>query len=198
MMHNAPSLTARSFMSLKHVLLMVLKKQSATGYGITKWFDGPLGYFWDTSHQRVYRALAKLHEDGWVRFDVVPQQGKPDKKVYEVTPLGEKALNDWMLKPLPLPQVNEPYLVKLFSADLRYIDALIAEARARLADHEALLADYQKVEQMYFADSEQTPEQRIMYLTLKRGLIYEEGNIRWASEALATLTKIDEELKKNG
>lgn len=185
-------------MSLKHVLLMVLKKQSATGYGITKWFDGPLGYFWDTSHQRVYRALAKLHEDGWVRFEVVPQQGKPDKKVYEITELGDKALNDWMLKPLQLPRVNEPFLVKLFGTDLTYIEPLIAEARQRLEEHKALLQDYLQVEKTYFSTPKLTPEQRMMYLTLKRGLIYEQGNIRWASEALAELTEIHEELKKNG
>lgn len=184
-------------MSLKHVLLMVLKKQSATGYGITKWFDGPLGYFWDTSHQRVYRALAKLNEDGWVRFEVVAQQGKPDKKVYEITELGQQALRDWMLKPLPLPRVNEPYLVKLFSADVEYVESLIQEAKQRVADHEALLRDYQAVEQSYFGGEDLTPEQKMMYLTLKRGLIFEESNLRWAREALATLLEIHEDQKKN-
>lgn len=184
-------------MSLKHVLLMVLKKQSATGYGIAKWFDGPLGYFWDTSHQRVYRALAKLHEDGWVSFEVVPQDGRPDKKVYEITPLGEQVLDGWMRKPLPLPKVNEPFLVKLFAADTDYLEPLIDEANQRLEEHSALLEDYKVVEQTYFAGSELTPQQRLMFLTLRRGQLYEESNIQWIREALSVLMNLHENNNKN-
>jgi PadR family transcriptional regulator AphA len=185
-------------MSLKHVLLVVLKKQRATGYGITKWFDGPLGYFWKTSHQQVYRALAKLYEDGWVHFDTVPQQGKPDKKVYQVTALGEQMLNQWMLKPLPLPAINEPYLVKLFAADLDYVEPLIAELEQRLQAHKHLHQDYLEVERTYFSEPQQTAQQKMMYLTLKRGLFYEENNIRWANEALSVLREIDELRQKKG
>lgn len=183
-------------MSLKHVLLMVLKKQSATGYGINKWFDGPLGYFWDTSHQRVYRALAKLDEDGWVRFDVVPQQGKPDKKVYQITELGEQALDQWMRKPLPLPKVNESFLVKLFAADTGYLQPLMDEAKQRLIKHKELLAAYRQVESQYFAAPELTPELRMMYLTLRRGILFEESSVQWAEEALAVLTDLHEHNNK--
>ena len=31
----------------------------------------------------MYRALATLHKDGWVDYEVVQQDDKPDKKVYE-------------------------------------------------------------------------------------------------------------------
>ncbi|HAG93244.1 MAG: PadR family transcriptional regulator [Pseudomonadales bacterium] len=184
-------------MSLKHVLLMVLKKQSATGYGITKWFDGPLGYFWDTSHQRVYRALAKLHEDGWVSFEVVPQHGRPDKKVYAITPLGEQILDGWMRKPLPLPKVNEPFLVKLFAADTKYLGVLIDEANQRLEEHRAVLEDYRLVEETYFSAGQLSAEQQLMYLTLRRGQLYEESSIQWISEALSVLVDLHENNNKN-
>ena len=183
-------------MSLKHVLLMVLKKQSATGYGINKWFDGPLGYFWDTSHQRVYRALAKLDEDGWVEFEVVPQQGKPDKKVYRITELGEQALDGWMRKPLPLPKPNEPFLVKLFSGDTAYLSSLIEEVKGRLAAHDATLEDYRNVEKLYFSEPELSAELRMMHLTLRRGLLFEESSRQWAEEALSVLTDLHENNNK--
>lgn len=183
-------------MSLQHVLLMVLKKQKATGYGIAKWFDGPLGYFWDTSHQRVYRALARLDEEGWVRFMVVPQQGKPDKKVYEITELGEKVLDEWMRKPLPLPKVNEPYLVKLFGADTHYLESLISEAKQRLTKHKELLLAYRQVEAQYFSEADLDPELSMMYLTLRRGIIYEEGNVQWTEEALSVLVDLHEHNNK--
>jgi len=174
-------------MSLRHVLLVVLKKQKATGYGITKWFDGPLGYFWDTSHQRVYRALATLYEDGWVDFERVPQDDKPDKKVYQITTLGEQALQEWMATPLKPPVINDGFLVKMFAAQPGAVDSLIRELELQIQEHEQLLQEYRQVEQQYFAPPVKGPEQRMMYLTLKRGLIYEKGSLQWAQEALEVL-----------
>ena len=181
-------------MSLRHVLLVVLKKQSASGYGITKWFDGPLGYFWDTSHQRVYRALATLYEDGWVDYEWVHQDDKPDKKVYSITPVGEQALQQWMETPLKPPVINDGFLVKLFAAQHDTVDCLIGELDAQLQEHAHLLKEYRQVEAQYFAPPVTDPEQRMMYLTLKRGLIYEEGALRWAQEALDVLR----DLKNSG
>ncbi len=174
-------------MSLRHVLLVVLKKQKASGYGITKWFDGPLGYFWDTSHQRVYRALAKLYEDGWVDFERVHQQDKPDKKVYQITALGEQALRRWMATPLKPPVINDGLLVKLFAAQQDMVDTLIRELELQQEEHGRLLQEYRQVEQHYFSPPVTEPEQRMMYLTLKRGLVYEQGALEWVAEALDVL-----------
>lgn len=177
-------------MSLKHVLLVVLKKEKSTGYGIAKWFDGPLGYFWDTSHQRVYRALAKLHEDGWVNFQVVLQQGKPDKKVYELTDLGEQELHKWMQKPLKPPIINEGFLVKLFSAELSYVPDLLSELALQLEHHQALLKEYQAVEQEFFSQKPLSPQMAMMHLTLKRGLGYQQHCIGWSVQAMEVLAEI--------
>lgn len=181
----------RTFMSLKHVLLVVLKKQKATGYGIAKWFDGPLGYFWNTSHQRVYRALAKLHEDGWVEFEVVPQQGKPDKKVYELTHRGEEELDKWMRAPLKPPEINEPFLVKLFSGEQNYVSSMADELEQQLVFHRKMLDEYRSVEQQFFADEANlSNEMQLMYLTLKRGLGYQQHCIDWSLHALNVLAQI--------
>lgn len=179
-------------MSLRHVLLVVLKKQNASGYGITKWFDGPLGYFWDTSHQRVYRALATLYEDGWVDFEWVHQDDKPDKKVYRITPQGEQALQQWLATPLKPPVINDGFLVKLFAGQQDSVDGLILELQAQQQEHERLLQEYRQVEAQYFAPPVIDPEQRMMYLTLKRGLIYEQGALEWVQQALEVLQDLRE------
>ncbi len=184
-------------MSLRHVLLVVLKKHKASGYGITKWFDGPLGYFWDTSHQRVYRALATLYEDGWVDFEWVRQDDKPDKKIYRITPDGERALQQWLATPLKPPVINDGFLVKLFAGQPDSVDNLIRELELQKQEHERLLQAYREVEQQYFPPPVKDPEQRMMYLTLKRGLIYEQGALQWAQEALEVLQDLRESSGKS-
>lgn len=178
-------------MSLKHVLLVVLKKRKSTGYEITKWFDGPLGYFWHTSHQRVYRALATLHKDGWVDYEVVPQDDKPDKKVYELTAIGNDALRRWLDTPLKPQPINEAFLVKLFAGEEADRKLLHDELLRQFEEHEALIRTYRKIEQEYFPDGfTGDPESDMMYLTLRRGFYHEEACINWAKEAISVLENL--------
>lgn len=178
-------------MSLKHVLLVVLSKQPSTGYEITKWFDGPLGYFWNTSHQRVYRALATLHEDGWVAYEVVHQSDKPDKKIYRITEQGLSALQLWLAKPLKPTPINESFLVKLFASE--HVDPAVLrdELKAQLDEFRQLLQTYQRIEKQFFPDGfTGNATQDMMYLTLRRGLYYQQSNIAWAEESLHVMNGI--------
>ena len=175
-------------MSLKHVLLVVLKKRKSTGYEITKWFDGPLGYFWNTSHQRVYRALATLHKDGWVDFEVVEQEDKPDKKVYEITEVGDAALRKWLDTPLKPQPINEAFLVKLFAGEHADRKILHDELLGQFEEHEALIRTYHKIEAEYFPDGfTGNAETDMMYLTLRRGILHEEACVAWSREAIGVL-----------
>src|SRR5215469_16447564 len=72
-------------MALGEVILTVLAHRSMTGYEIARNFDRTLSWFWRASHQQIYRELARLGRGKCVSFRVVPQQGKPDKKVYAIT-----------------------------------------------------------------------------------------------------------------
>lgn len=179
-------------MSLKHVLLVVLKKRKSTGYEIAKWFDGPLGYFWNTSHQRVYRALATLHKDGWVDYHVVTQEDKPDKKVYELTDSGLEALRRWLETPLKPQPINEAFLVKLFAGEDADRKLLHDELLRQYEEHESLIKTYQKIEGEYFPKGfTGEPENDMMYLTLRRGFYHEEACLAWVKEAIKVLENLN-------
>lgn len=183
-------------MSLKHVLLVVLKKRKSTGYEIAKWFDGPLGHFWNTSHQRVYRALATLHKEGWVEFEVIHQANKPDKKVYDITPAGNGALTKWLATPLKAQPVSEPFLVKLFAGADANPSELYEELQLQYERSVALLKDYSGIEKQYFPEGfTGEAESDMMYLTLRRGFYHEEAIQRWAEEALQVLKSIADNAK---
>jgi len=76
-------------MDVRTVCLGVLTLGNATGYEIRKMFeDGPFQYFTDAGFGSIYPALNKLHSEGLVTCEAQSQSGRPDKKVYSITPKG--------------------------------------------------------------------------------------------------------------
>ena len=50
--------------------------------------EGPFSHFHDTNYGSIYPALSKLLDEEQVSCTEIPQDGKPDKKVYAITDLG--------------------------------------------------------------------------------------------------------------
>jgi DNA-binding PadR family transcriptional regulator len=72
--------------------LGVLTLGDATGYEIKKIVEeGPFAHFHETSFGAIYPALSRLSADGLVTFRREEQDGRPDKKVYSITPDGMAA-----------------------------------------------------------------------------------------------------------
>ena len=82
--------------ALEHALLVALREQPASGLDLTRRFEKSIGFFWHATHQQIYRVLARMEGDGWVSVEAVAQAGRPDKKVYAVSPAGERMLAEWL------------------------------------------------------------------------------------------------------
>ena len=178
-------------MSLRHVLLVVLSKGEMTGYDISKQFDISVGFFWETTHQQVYRALKTLNRDGLVTFRNEIQQGKPDKKIYALTDEGHDELTQWLSTPSRRPPVNEPLLVKLESGDAANLEDLAEELQQNITRCQAKIETYQQIEELCF--SRETPlskAMRMRYLTLKNGIAFEQYWLDWAIMAKEELADI--------
>jgi len=175
-------------MSLKHVILVVLKKGSASGYDINQTFEGPLGIFWSTSHQRVYRALATLTKDDWVSFEHQPQAGKPDKKIYSIRPIGDAELTKWLDESQQSSPVNESLLVKFFAGELCPTPALLKQIE-QLSQENRIKLEYYRTEadKITAGIDHASIEVRRGYLTLRRGILMEEARLEWCLEAIAML-----------
>lgn len=65
---------------LELVLCYLLEKESRTGYDLRKEMSE---VFDNWPHQQIYRTLAKHNGMLW-DFEYIPQDGKPDKKVYTI------------------------------------------------------------------------------------------------------------------
>lgn len=96
---------------LSYSLLGMLAYKSCTGYEISKMLE----VFWQAKHSQIYPLLIKLEEEGYLSVEVVPQIGKPDKKVYSITALGVETLEKWIPNPLQESIVRDEFLAKIYS-----------------------------------------------------------------------------------
>ncbi|WGY45248.1 PadR family transcriptional regulator [Vibrio sp. ABG19] len=105
-------------MALPHLLLTeLLNSQSGeTGYDLTKHVvRGRLSFMWHASHQQVYRELGKLEAAGLVDCTHEPQQGKPDRKRYNITPAGKTELQYFTGKTPALKTVRDELSVNVLA-----------------------------------------------------------------------------------
>ena len=78
-------------MNVRTICLAILTQGDTTGYDIRKRStEGDFSYFVEASFGSIYPALSKLEEEGLVTSRVEPQEGRPAKRVYAITPSGRE------------------------------------------------------------------------------------------------------------
>jgi PadR family transcriptional regulator AphA len=175
-------------MALEHAILVLLESRPASGYDLAQRFESGIGHFWHASHQQVYQELKRLHADGLVAFELEEQSDRPDRKVYALTASGRRALKAWLAAPAKPQRMKHDMLVKLFGGHLAEPGALEAELGRQATLHRDTLAEYQRMEDEYFAaPAAQQRRARLPYLTLRAGIRYEMSWLEWLDEARALL-----------
>lgn len=180
--------------ALPHAILVSLSEQSGTGYELTRRFDRSIGYFWRATHQQIYRTLRAMESDGWVSSSVVPQQGKPDKRIYRVAEPGAAELRRWISEPLTgggssvTDSRTRDLAVKIRGAAFGDIEQVRLQAAGLRAERAGLLDTYRLYEKRQFGDpSALTGTALHQYLVLRGGIRAEEGSVEWLDEVLTAL-----------
>jgi DNA-binding PadR family transcriptional regulator len=176
-------------MALSHALLAALHTMPCSGYDLAKKFDGSVGFFWNASHQQIYRELSKLEEQNYIEVLMLHQANRHDKKVYTVTPVGKDYLREWIAQPSLLAPIKDNLLVKLFAADLVEPSVILRELQYHRAQHLRVLEACKSVQQQSFADvSKLDIQRRYRYLTVRQGIRIETEWLAWCDEAIELLT----------
>ena len=176
-------------MALAEAILAALIEEPCSGYDLAKKFDGSVGFFWKATHQQIYRELAKLEELGLIGAERVHQEGRPDKKLYNVTEEGKAHLREWIAKPGEISPMKDELLVKLFAGYVVPVQTMLAELEHHRAQHLERLETYREIEQKYFKNLEMLSiERKYVYLTLRQGIRYETEWLAWCEEAIAFLS----------
>ena len=103
-------------MSLDYAILSFLHFSPMSGYDLKKFFDDSINHFWSTTQSHIYRALGQMETRGWITHEIFEQDGRPNRKVYSITPLGSQHLHTWLTTPLPLDDLREAWLIQIFFA----------------------------------------------------------------------------------
>lgn len=134
-------------MDVKTVCLGMLTDGEASGYDLKKHFESSFGHFFTAGYGSIYPALAALAEDGFVQCTCIPQDGKPDRKVYRITAAGREKLLDELDKPNPSHKIRSEFLATLCFAHLMkpaQVRAVLDNRIAEIEAYEALFDEFDR------------------------------------------------------
>lgn len=121
-------------MDVKTVCLGMLTDGKASGYDLKKNFESTFGHFFAAGYGSIYPALSSLADQGLVTCEHVPQEGKPDRKVYAITDSGKEFLLDALKDPAPTHKVRSDFLATMCFAHLMPQEQIETVLQSRLDD----------------------------------------------------------------
>ena len=176
-------------MSLGNTLLGLLNHRPMAGYDLKKMLDHPIGFFWVAQMSQIYRELNKLEEKGLVKSEIVPQEKKPDRKVYQITKEGKRTFLDWLNKfPVQLSQTSRSrFLMRIFFSSQIKLDELAFQIKRYKKEKEEQLRYLDKVEQWikdYSQEKKLKDHAFYWNLIVKKEYKSINAGIEWADECL--------------
>ena len=175
-------------MSLRHGILGLLSEWDASGYDIKKEFDDLMSIFWHTHLSQIYPELNRLEKDELIISKHIPQEGKPDKKIYSITDKGKEELMKWLLAPPETPKLKDPFLMQTFFMDNIPVDEVLLKLKVYKKER------YQRLEKIKNSIEERMKsikERNVMKArilissaVLKRGIEQEIQYIKWCEDTI--------------
>ncbi|MGW1738368.1 PadR family transcriptional regulator [Nocardia sp. NPDC001965] len=179
-------------MSLQFAILTALMERESTGIELARRFDRSFGYFWEATHQQIYRELERLQARHLVADVEMPgpaRRGQP--KRFAATAAGIDTLREW------LGEIDEPAPTRMAIMVRLRAAAAVGDHRAVRASiehhlelHRATLAEYEQIERRDFATADD-PADALRHSVLKAGLHLESAWVQWCLDVLSTLDGIE-------
>ncbi|MBO7932033.1 PadR family transcriptional regulator [Burkholderia pseudomallei] len=173
-------------MSLPHALLTALAERPGSGSELASRFDRSIGYFWQATHQQIYRELASLEETGWIE-SLPAESGRGRKRAYRILPAGKKELRRWIAEPENPTPLREALMVRLRAEAMLGPTGLDEELVRRIALHQEKLDLYRQIEARDFSAEDKSRAKRLQHLVLKAGIAQEQFWVEFSQEVLDVL-----------
>jgi len=187
-----------AYVSLEIALLGFLTYRPMTGYDMKKMTDD-VGPSWTAPQSQIYDTLHRLERRGLVTVEVIQQDTKPNRKLYRMTPEGEKTLADWMSEAHPPRVLRNPFLLQLWFTGLvdddvvlRFLEESAAELKKYVANLES------KPEAIGDSGDEPRRSRFFKWMTLNYGVQHARFQISWIEETIARVRRKDYEDGKKG
>lgn len=179
-------------MSLRDAVLAALLEGESSGYDLAKEFDASVANFWMATPQQLYRELERLAEQGLIQARIVHQERRPNKRMFSLTDAGREAIRQFIGRSPKPSVIRDELMIKVQAADAGDTAAVRDFIIERREWAEAKLQRYERLRHRLLdgrseAEFLATAQRIGPYLTLMRGISFEEENIRWAQRALAII-----------
>lgn len=164
-------------MSLEHLILGLLDLAPMTGYDLKKAFDSSVAHFWFVDQAQVYRALAKLVDEGSASVRVIEHEGRPARREHCITEQGRQELSEWLASPLDDERTKDPFIARIFFAGREEPDVARRILAQRRADAENRLARLRAL-----PEATDSRAGRLRTATLRYGLKHLEAELAWIDD----------------
>jgi PadR family transcriptional regulator AphA len=175
-------------MPLEHAILAFLTYHPMTGYDLKKFFDQSVAHFWSATQSHIYKSLEELENKGWAEAKIIPQEGKPNRKEYQITEEGRSELHRWLTTPLPLEPVREAALIQIFFSHSSSNEEIAHLFEARMQEIREQLQILRTVAQAAIDENARqvgVERARLLWqMTLDYGIDYYEFELAWHEKAL--------------
>ena len=176
---------------LRIAILTLLADRDYSGYDLSKAFDASITHVWAASQSQIYPELRKLEENGQICGQDVPQDGRPDKRVYALTDAGRRSLIDWVAEPPTSLTIRDPFQLRAINLGRlppERASELVCEQRAllraRLTTLEAIAS---LLEERGHVPGEAWNDQLGSRLTVEAGILTARAYLNWCDWALERL-----------
>ena len=139
-------------MDVKTVCLGMLTDGPASGYDLKKQFESTFAHFFAAGYGSIYPALSSLAEQDLVSCEEIPQEGKPDRKVYEITDKGREFLLEALRNPCPCHKLRSEFLATMCFAHLMRPEDIETVIEHRLSDIAMYQEMFREFEQDCFSE----------------------------------------------
>ena len=177
-------------MSLEYAILGFLNYHPYTGYDLKKIFDSSIRHFWPADQSQIYRTLARLTEQGLAEMEKVPQDDRPDRKVYSITEAGQAEFMKWLSGPAPLGDTRNAPLIQVFFAGQLSDEEILDKFEGYAAILKAILDQYDQIPGQItpFQQEISSPREHYFWLlTLDNGIRSMRAGLAWAENVIDQL-----------
>lgn len=181
-------------MSLAHAIMTAVLDAELTGYELAKRFDTSLGFFWQASHQQIYRELKTLSQKNYLSSRAISQQKRPDKTVYRLTAEGQEHLHAWVHQTTKPRFVKDELFIKLYNLADDNLTGLVQEVLERREHVQRNLSLYYRIrEKSYAKFSTLSTRMKGVALVLDAGIRDAESILVWCDSTLERLASVTEQ-----
>ena len=138
------------------VLGLLVSREAKSGYEIRKSAETLRYFYWSPAQSQIYSELRRLAALNYVTSELVPQQGKPNKRLYQITDVGCNAFTDWVNHaPLEPTMLKHAVQLRLFfgeSAEPDHLATLLQqyiEESKRALGQIAIVREFSELDESY-------------------------------------------------